>query len=336
VPVLRRELPDALLVTGGPLAGNLPEYFLDLGANVVVKGAGESTFPRILREADCLRGSQTVIPGDAPVVPAARLSPVFELFDMASSISSWQPTPGATVVTAYGCVYACSYCQNFLGRYVPRNSTDVKCDLIALKQLGAKLIFVGDALIPIPRARELSDVMADVGLNWTCMTRSDMITSEIAGRMADSGCQKVFIGLESAGLSETERGRNKGPDQTRKAGDILRSAGIEVRAFVLFGLPGETPGTINATMRLLDDLGVYGAPNILMPLPGTPIWEMAVRRGAIPDLTAYLESMTQYGANNREYAAVTLNDGVTKTDLAEAVHRVWEHNNRLDSRCADD
>jgi radical SAM superfamily enzyme YgiQ (UPF0313 family) len=98
----------------------------------------------------------------------------------------------------------------------------------------------------------------------------------------------------------------------------------------LFGLPGETHESIAATLRMLDELGVYGAPNILMPIPGTPIWEHALRCGAISDPTTYFNDLTHYGANNREYAAVTLNDGVTKTDLAMAVRQVWEYNARLD------
>ncbi|MCL2618118.1 MAG: cobalamin B12-binding domain-containing protein, partial [Defluviitaleaceae bacterium] len=65
---LRGALPGAVVVLGGPEASHNAEYWLDNGADYVVRGEGERAFPALL---DCAEngGMPRIFETDAPFAP---------------------------------------------------------------------------------------------------------------------------------------------------------------------------------------------------------------------------------------------------------------------------
>ena len=88
--------------------------------------------------------------------------------------------------------------------------------------------------------------------------------------MRQAGCERLLFGAES-GSPEILRKIRKGitPEQTRRAVEMTRKAGIGVLASFVLGLPGETPETLRQTIEFADSLRVPYSLNLLTPYVGT-------------------------------------------------------------------
>ena len=68
----------------------------------------------------------------------------------------------------------------------------------------------------------------------------------------------------------------------------LWKAGITPSTSIIFGYPQETLETITATLDLCEQCNIFPSVGSLLPLPGTPIYDWAVREGHIADEWEYL------------------------------------------------
>lgn len=120
---------------------------------------------------------------------------------------------------------------------------------------------------------------------WGFETRVNLVSAEMLSKAAAAGCIFIFYGIES-GSEVMLKTIRKGIDleRTVAAFELTRAAGIHTGAFVMVGNPGETEGSVDATIRLLraiqPDL-VW--PQIAMVFPGTDLHEKAKRAGFIDD-----------------------------------------------------
>jgi len=130
------------------------------------------------------------------------------------------------------------------------------------------------------------------------------MSKEEAELLYKAGCREAWVGLESGSLAVHQHIR-KGvtPNLIEKAFRELKEAGILRRAYVLLGVPPETPETLKMTEDLIDRCqpDTVGF-SILVCYPGTtyydPVrdadvnWETADEYGG-PDLKWHPDAMTR-------------------------------------------
>jgi radical SAM superfamily enzyme YgiQ (UPF0313 family) len=108
---------------------------------------------------------------------------------------------------------------------------------------------------------------------------ANTIDLETARLMKQANFTEVGFGVES-GSPEIMKRMNKGvgPGQILRAAQIFREAGLRFGAYFIIGHPHETPETVHDTMRLAakvnPDSVAFG---LMVPYPGTEIWEMVTR-----------------------------------------------------------
>jgi len=344
--------PDVPKVAGGAFATVCPEAYLELaGFDYVVIGEGEVTFPTLLQAIES--GFPKTIKGiayrDAGKIVRTlsrprieRLDefyhPAYRLFPMESyvrlSIIRLKGIKYFPILTARGCPSNCTFCNSdYLGGGVRlRGIEEVVHELEGLKlRYGLEGVYFADATFTAPRQRtiELCDALRRLGLFWYTETRVDCLDEELLWHMKKGGCEELIVGLESASqqlLDSGEKGITVG--QTRKAIEDIRKAGITPFVFVLYGLPGETKDTIQATQALVQELSVHATPNLLFPIPGTPIFQQAEREGKLPPLPQLLERYSLHNTNNREGVVANLSE-VSDERLARAVRETWERNEQI-------
>lgn len=198
-----------------------------------------------------------------------------------------------TLITNRGCPFHCVYClanqtAGTKNRY--RSVENVIGEIKeCVEQHGIRnFLFRSDLFTQNKRwVIRLCQAILDEGLDieWACNSRVDTITAEAAGWMKKAGCWIIAFGVES-GSQETLDRIDKGAkvEDSYKAIQICREAGIKSSVYLLMGLPWDTRQTIKDLEEYAKDLN----PDVLeifyaYPFPGTPLYRICVEEGLIKD-----------------------------------------------------
>lgn len=204
--------------------------------------------------------------------------------------------PHTAVLTSRGCFGKCWYCvPNSLSfareleykklhgtKPAPRlhSVNRVIEEFRAIRDLGFRSVTVLDDefLWNEERTVAICEGIKDLGLEWLCLARPDMVTERSAKAMAAAGCRSIDLGVESFDqriLDDIGKGISVG--RIRAAVSSIRRAGIEPKVNILFGAsPLETEETIQKTVDAAEGLGTrYVLYGIAAPFPGTGLYDAA-------------------------------------------------------------
>lgn len=307
---IRRALPAATLVIGGPHPTALPVETLARLAppiDYVFEGEAEDGLRAL---ADRLEDGPADDAGLATVAglvwrdrtgtvhrnprattDLARLPmPRWDLMDPRTYPPSphaafYRRFPIAPIVASRGCPHPCTFCAGSLvhGRRVRYRPLDHVIHEIEVLQrdFGVREVhFVDDNLTEDPDyVRALCDRLRSLArpIAWACPNgvRIDRIDEALARHMKAAGCHAVGLGVESGSPRVLGHIRKHLTlEQIHACADALRRAGIQTRAFFVFGFPGETRAemreTIDLALRLPVDLAHF---MFFHPFPGTREYE---------------------------------------------------------------
>lgn len=190
--------------------------------------------------------------------------------------------------TSKSCPFACSFCAfpERAGAYVYTGIEHVERDLDSIREIGTvtTLSFIDDTFnVPKGRFKDLLRMMIknNYGFKWNSFYRSDQGDEETIELMARSGCEGVFLGIESGSDAMLER-MNKTSRQRHylKAIPLLKQAGINVHANFIIGFPGETTETAQETIDFIEEAKPdFFRAQLWYADPATPIWRVRDRYG---------------------------------------------------------
>lgn len=288
-----------ILIAGGPLPTLAPEDFLrDFDA--VVVGEGEETIVELVngiegnldlsgisgiayRERG--RGEVRITPSRPVVQDLDDVSfPSRDLFENQAYKDYYSKKFGYTVtsmITSRGCPFNCDFCSRSVSgsQFRARSAVNVADEMEAIVGFGYDRIWFADDCFTLNRKR-LIDICNEIinrrlGIGWECLSRVDTIDREVADKMREAGCVRVFFGIESGNDSVLAL-MNKGitVEQAKRAVYVAKRAGIQVGAFFILGYPGESDGTVLDTVRFASSLPLdYLSFTLPYPIPGTPLFE---------------------------------------------------------------
>jgi anaerobic magnesium-protoporphyrin IX monomethyl ester cyclase len=185
-----------------------------------------------------------------------------------------------------GCRWGnCSFCLEHGNAPRALSMDRIQQEMEELKRWGMEGVFFWEpeANTNDRRLLELSEVMKNNGLNWECWYRPDAADACVMGKMAESGCLKLSIGVESGDQTVLDSlGKGVTVEQVRQTFRCARDAGIDTQAFHVVGTPYETRESCAATLRLLREIRpTLTAPISFIPFPNTPLARLASEEGLI-------------------------------------------------------
>jgi radical SAM superfamily enzyme YgiQ (UPF0313 family) len=300
---VKRRVPGTFVVLGGPHASSLPERSLQEAPSLdaVVFGEGEQT---ILEIMDRLRSRATLegVHGtafrdkDGIVVNVARELigdldslpfPTWDLIPMEKYVAStWFPNKVkqyTNIFTSRGCPYGCTFCgakTTWTRKFRARSPENVVAEMEEVyTRFGIPNFFISDDLFTLKRTRvlEICSLILEkkLPITWTCLSRVNTVDREMLARMKKAGCYLICYGLESGSqaiLDKLDKGTTV--EQGIEAVAMAKEAGIKVFGSFMIGSPGETPETVEATIRLirtmkLDEVGL----GVTTAYPGTDLFD---------------------------------------------------------------
>jgi magnesium-protoporphyrin IX monomethyl ester (oxidative) cyclase len=308
-----------LTVVGGPHVTVVPTDFLEEAKNVdvVAIGEGEYTMLDIVRfsegkkKIDDVQGIAHRIKGKVVLNPPRPFIenldelpyPAYHLVDMEQYLSpktieyrSFQ-TRAISMITSRGCPFNCSFCSVHLhmGKTFRAHSVDYVVDHIehVVNEYHVKTIYFEDdnLTFDLVRFEAICDKIIERGIKFQWETpngvRADYLTLDLLKKMKKTGCQSVFVGVESGDQYVLDNiiGKSLKLKNVVKFAEMSKKVGLRTAAFYIIGFPGETKETMRNTVEFAlmlkrkYDVGMH----LLFATPsyGTRLYEECKEKGYI-------------------------------------------------------
>lgn len=269
IDFIKHNLPDSLIILGGPDGRFYAEQYLNYGADYIVLGEGEVSFLELI---DHLRRKEKIInidgitykkedriienPArdfikDLDVLPF----PNREAIQLEKYINTWKDRHGyssVTINTQRGCPYTCKWCSHAVygDTYRRRSPKNVVKELKAIKEKynPDRFWFVDDVFSMSKNwLREFNNELKkeDLTISYECITRADKLDEESLNLLQETGCTLVWIGAESGSQKVLDlMDRRVDAQQVREMIQLAKKTGIQTGTFIMLGYPGETEDDI--------------------------------------------------------------------------------------------
>lgn len=261
--------------------------------DVLVAGDGERAIWLALKD-DAVG---TLIDGDDPkselfLTPKALEETPFaarHLIDLNSYHYTIDGVRAQSLICQLGCPFGCHFCGGrrspFLRKVRTRSTAAVLSELRHLYDVyGTRgFMFFDDELNVNKLFLELLEGIArlqdEVGVEFRLrgFLKAELLTEPMAAAMCRAGFRQVLVGFESGHPRILQNIQKKATrDDNTRAVDVLHKYGLQVKAAMSLGHPGESPETAEATRDWLlevqpDEFDV----TVITVYPGTPYYDDA-------------------------------------------------------------
>jgi anaerobic magnesium-protoporphyrin IX monomethyl ester cyclase len=345
---IRLKRPNVLLIAGGPQATATPHIFL-AHFDIVVLGEAEEAFAHILN-----RISEGVKPTTSAALTRndcdfhkmhpGRIAdldslPFPHIKDMSVfSRYRFRGTRMYPIITSRGCPFGCIYCDKAVSGYSVRRRSprNVVAEMEeAHSEHGISLFQIRDDTFTLDGhwIEDFSGVLCTNGKNfrWTCNTRADLITRNLATRLRDAGCIRVSFGAEAGDDSVLlALGKRITVDRTIEAARICHEAGLSIKFYLMVGAPHQDMRSVGETVKLLRVARpeeIYCS--VFMPTPGSVAWSQLSILGVKflfnkDDPYQWANAYYQSNLHFEEAPPAIQTDWLSKDQIIDARHRIFE------------
>ncbi|PYP83100.1 MAG: hopanoid biosynthesis associated radical SAM protein HpnJ [Blastocatellia bacterium AA13] len=234
--------------------------------------------------------------------------------------------PYISFYTTRGCPALCTFClwpQTFDGHpWRQRSVDDVAAEVKHALGLFPNIeeIFFDDDTYTIRKSRvlELCEKFKPLKFTWSCTSRVH-VDLETLKAMRAAGCRLLIVGFES-GDPQILKNIKKGAtvEQAREFMKNCKKAGIVVHGDFIIGLPGETPETIEKSVKFAQEIDCETIQvSIAHAYPGTELYNFGKANGFLrTDVEMTDESGHQLP--HLEYP------GLTRAEMMQAVEHFYD------------
>lgn len=314
IEAVRTWNPQVLTVLGGTHSSAQPEEVLvQTPVDYVVLSEGEQTvvdlLDRLGRDApvDDLDGLAWREGGEIRVNPRIRFIreldelpfPARHLFDMEAYFDTprgWGEKEGSrrlSLITSRGCPFGCSFCGIHLNTGKKFRMRSAESVLAELEQVvaayGITEVMFEDDNISLQKDRflEILRGMHDRfdRLPWSATSGMALWTldDEVLQVMKDSGCTRVYLGIESGNervLREVIRKYMTRLDDIRAGVARIKRFGLSTVGFWVLGNPGESRKEMWDTLEFARELQLdFNQVLIALPYKGTELYQVCLDNG---------------------------------------------------------
>ena len=279
VHTIRKVFPKTPILLGGIYATLCTEHARKYsGADMVISGPGER--PLRLALEKLFPSFSTSLSEESEAEEEDY--PAFDLLPKVDYLC---------VLTSRGCPLGCHYCASnqLYPHFIQRNPEHVFREIChGVERFGVRdLAFYDDALLLnaqdgiLPLLQRIVDSKLNLRLHVPNGLHLKYLNWELARLMKRAGFVTIRLGYESPDpLWQAQTGGKAARQDLCSALRNLTSAGFvaqQLGVYLMMGLPGQTPGQVEAGIREVRKAG--GMPRLAeySPIPGTRMWEEAKR-----------------------------------------------------------
>ncbi|MHC4115776.1 MAG: B12-binding domain-containing radical SAM protein, partial [Planctomycetota bacterium] len=254
---VRSAWPKAKIILGGNYVTLCTTHAEKSGADFLVKGENLTPLWKFMQ-----------------VEPDLNQPPLWEAYEKLNT---------AVLKLTEGCPFTCTYCSvpMVYNKFRTRPLKRSLAELELLCKLGVKNIaFYDDALlfeaaaVFIPFLNEVLRRKIKINFHTPNALNARFINKDLARLMVRAGFKTFYLGFESASSDwQDQTGSKVFPAELACAAKHLTAAGAEaasITAYQILGHPQLETQQLEASMRLVNSLGIRGTLADFSPIPGTP------------------------------------------------------------------
>lgn len=304
VAVIKRLLPNAMVVSGGPHAMAAPESIMDIpGMDAVCTGEADGILSEFFARVDRggawekTRGFWVRRHGRVFQNPPASLPDISKQAPLNFAAADYRDlvrrkSGFAEILLGRGCRFKCAFCQNHIYMKLHENSNaktyvrvrPVQTLIDEMKSFrnaaGGELkgFIFGDDSIDYGKVwlgEFLPAYRHEIGMPFVACLTASQVNRSLAGALYEAGCNVIRIGIETGGEQARKNllGKPVSDRTLFRACRTLHDAGINIQGFGMCALPEETPDDIMSLLSLAVALGLdVFRLSTYYPLPKTRLY----------------------------------------------------------------
>lgn len=234
--------------------------------------------------------------------------------------------------TGRGCSYSCTFCvsTSYYGKKFRCRSVDsVIKEIQYVMNFGIKnfFFFVETFTLNKKFVIDLCNeiIRKKLDIRWVCNSRVDTVDQDMLDKMKKAGCWLISFGTESGDqriLDNVKKGIKL--EQSQKAIEMAKNAGIATIGHFIFGLPGENKETIKKTLNFSKKIPLNFAEfYIATPFPGCALFnELKIKNYKEVNWSEYeyshnvlMKDMNLENVRNRAYREFYLRPSLILRDI---------------------
>lgn len=277
VKFIRKYDSNVKIILGGPLIltvaattgkAELQEYLKGLGADIYVNSPeGEAALGEIVHSLvnnQEINQIKNIYYWDGTEYKFTSSSPESNSFE--EDLINWKSFSDkkidlVNVRTSKSCMFSCAFCTYpiLAGSFKVAEIDLVEKMLNDINDLGSVsyITFIDDTLnVPVERFKEMLRMFIKnkYKFKWSAFFRCQYADREIIEMMKESGCESVFLGIESGSQEMLDRLNKKVKlEQYYKGLSLLNEYNIHSFASFIIGFPGETYETFQETKKFIEE-----------------------------------------------------------------------------------
>jgi len=310
---VKRRNPRIITIIGGLHATFSDKLILEnyKFVDIVVRGEGEETLYELVKAIDkkktldkilgisFRKNGGIIINPPRPFIENIENLPIpaYDLFPMEK-----YPLPPdvkirvnqtSLVTTSRGCPMGCKFCEttHAWGRKVRSASAEKLFEEVKYLYDNFKVDYIrfADDLFTLKKDKVIEFcnllIKSKLPIKFRIQARVDSVDEEMLKALKKAGCDLIEYGAESGSDKVLKAvGKNITVEKIKKAVELTRKSGIEIKYFLIVGLLEETPKETWETFKLVEEtkpdwVGV----NALTIYPGTEVYNIAKSQGLIND-----------------------------------------------------
>lgn len=314
IDLVRRELPQARIMLGGPHFSAQIDPVLAKRADAICVGEGEAVvadLARILLDAPL---------GPEPIIQSGAQHEPFDVNESATidfdclvdhQATAHHSLSKLMIASSRGCPFTCAFCsmgtKNRSVRYMDGGRVgDMMKEL--RERLGVTKYYFVDDTFGLSN-RQLDEFGESLGelrgtFRWSCMSHANVLTRQRVERLRGLGCDAIHLGVESGSQRMLDLlDKRVKVERLIQCADDIHHEGVDLRAFVMVGIPGETPRDLCDTRNLIERMQPSEvAAQVYVPYQGTALFNRLRGDGLIAplDWTQFIKSHLHYGRQKPE------------------------------------
>lgn len=301
----KKLFPQVTIVFGGCHPTALPEQVMSNSqVDYVVQGEGELTMAELLlaledkADIEHIAGLSYKAKGKIVHNPPRHLIPKlddlpFPKRELLLNDAKYYAEDMGLLMGSRGCPFNCTYCASNIMWHRKVRYRSIANIIGEIKQVQQRYgtcqfsfeddSFTANSKIIMEFCRQV--IEQKLQINWSAITRINLLTEEMVRQMQRAGCNHIRVGIETGSekiLKDTCKGLTL--DEMRRGAKILHKLGMYWSAYFMVGLPTETEEDIRATISFMQEIKPdYVTLSIFTPYPGTAIFQELRKLGKISE-----------------------------------------------------